>query len=398
MGHKSSLRLTEQSVVRALRDRPGQSRTELSETTGIPRAALASAVLALVQRGVVLERGGPEESNRSVGRPATRLTLAGPERPALVIAFAHSSTAIAACDFDGDVIDRRQVAVTYRDARNQVLDAISAAGREILPGGASYGVISVPLPFQRGRGVQVREIPSGLFYSEVESISLPDWLVGDPSEPFADSLGIPVITENDANLAALGEAVCGAGRGRHLVIYLLLKDGIGAGIVADGQLFRGATGIAGEVAHVNAREDGRLCLCGNRGCLATLYGNGPKLADEVATLYGRPMTLEDLQHLAARSDVGIVRILTEVGRMIGKPIADLAVLVNPDAIIVDGSLGAAAEPIAAGIRELLGRRTPSMIGDHIIVTSGELGEDAVNRGAVELARRARVDRLLNNSR
>lgn len=398
MGHESPLRLTEQSVVRALRDRPGQSRAELSETTGIPRAALASAVLALIQRGIVNEHGGQEESTRSVGRPATRLSLAGPRRPALVIAFAHSSTAIAACDFAGQVIDWRHVPVSYRDDRDQVLDAISAAGREILPDGASYGVISVPLPFQRGRGVRVREIPSGMLPTEVEPLSLPDWLVGDPSEPFAESLGIPVITENDANLAALGEAVCGAGRGRHLVIHLLLKDGIGAGIVADGQLFRGASGIAGELAHVNAREDGRLCPCGNRGCLATVYGNGPKLADEVATLYGRPVVLEDLQHLAAQSDVGIVRILTEVGRMIGKPIADLAVLINPDAIIVDGSLGAAADPIAAGIRELLSRRTPPMIGDHITVTSGELGDDAVIHGAVELARRARVDRLLNNSR
>jgi predicted NBD/HSP70 family sugar kinase len=125
----------------------------------------------------------------------------------------------------------------------------------------------------------------------------------------------------------------------------------------DGELHRGANDVAGELAHVSVRDDGQLCRCGNRGCLATLYRT-PQLIDEIRTAYGEPTTFADVETLAQHGDVGVCRILTDLGRTVGRPLADFALLLNPDAIVIDGALGAAAAPVVAGVREVIDRYTP----------------------------------------
>ena len=91
-----------------------------------------------------------------------------------------------------------------------------------------------------------------------------------PAEELERRLGVPVHADNDANLGALAELHHGIARGRHDVIYLKIASGVGAGIVLGGRLHRGASGIAGEIGHVQVGEDGHVCRCGNRGCLETM--------------------------------------------------------------------------------------------------------------------------------
>jgi len=175
-----------------------------------------------------------------------------------------------------------------------------------------------------------------------------------------------------------------------------VKDGIGAGLVLDGRLHRGTTGLAGEIAHVSVRDDGPLCLCGNRGCLATVYRNGPQLIDEIQTAYGLPITFEDMQSLAAHGDTGVRRILTDLGRTIGRPLADLAVLLNPDAIVIDGALGPAARYVVDGVREAVDRHAPPMISEALVVRPGTLGDNAQLLARVALARERHHEELLGD--
>jgi predicted NBD/HSP70 family sugar kinase len=90
----------------------------------------------------------------------------------------------------------------------------------------------------------------------------------------------------------------------------------------------------------------------------------------------------------------VCRILTDLGRTVGRPLADFALLLNPDAIVIDGALGAAAAPVVAGVREVIDRYTPPMVSQALSVLPGELSEDAQLRGAVVLARQHHVDVLL----
>ena len=375
------LRLSERQITAALCGRDAASRVELAQLTGLPRTTAVAAVASLLQRGVLVERGDPREGPRPVGRPPTMVSLADPPGPVAVIVFGHAESRIAVCDYGGAVLARQPLQVSASDPVGAVKSALTE-----LPGGPpAAAVVAVPYPLDRERGVPVsaRDAPPATFPNLQP---LPEWLRTDPSGAFRAALHVPVISENDANLAALGEALFGAGRRRRGVVHLSIKDGIGAGLVLDGRLHRGTTGIAGELAHVSVRDDGRLCVCGGRGCLATVYRNGPQLIDEIQTAYGHPLTFADMQTLAAQGDVGVRRILSDLGRTVGRPLADLAVLLNPDTIIVDGALGDAAAPVVDGVRETLERHTPPMISRTVAVLPGTLGTDALFAGAVALAR------------
>jgi len=141
-----------------------------------------------------------------------------------------------------------------------------------------------------------------------------------------------------------------------------------AGLVLDGRLHRALPGWPAKSRTSASEADGPLCLCGNRGCLATVYRNGPQLIDEIQTAYGLPITFEDMQSLAAHGDTGVRRILTDLGRTIGRPLADLAVLLNPDAIVIDAR---SARPLGTivvdGVREAVDRHAPPMISEALVV-------------------------------
>ena len=104
---------------------------------------------------------------------------------------------------------------------------------------------------------------------------MPGWQGLLPAEELERRLGVPVHADNDANLGALAELHHGVARGAHDVVYLKVASGVGAGIVLGGRLHRGASGIAGEIGHVQVGEDGQVCRCGNRGCLETMVSAPP---------------------------------------------------------------------------------------------------------------------------
>jgi predicted NBD/HSP70 family sugar kinase len=395
-----SLRLTEQRVVAVLRGRDRLSRAELTAATGLPRTTVVATVAALLRRGVLAEHDDSAGKPRPVGRPSTSVALARPCGTVALVSFARSGTSIAVCNFSGTPVRRRSVDIHRDDDLHTILDAIGheLAGRDRdVEDRPSRAVISLPLPFRRGRGAApIRHLTPSTLSAFPDLRPLPDWLQSDPSAAFADALGMPAIVENDANLAALGEAILGAGRAYRSIVFIALRDGIGAGLVFDGELHRGTSDIAGELAHVSVREDGQLCRCGNRGCLATLYRT-PQLIDEISDAYGEPITFADMQTLAQHGDIGVCRILADLGRTVGRPLADLAVLLNPDAIVIDGALGAAATPVVAGMREVIDRYTPPMVSQAVSILPGELGDDAQLLGAIVLSRQHYVDELLGDA-
>jgi predicted NBD/HSP70 family sugar kinase len=202
---------------------------------------------------------------------------------------------------------------------------------------------------------------------------------------------VPAFVENDANLGALGEATFGAGRGVDSFVFLKLVRRVGAGLVVGGRLHRGATGFAGELGHVHVRDDGPLCVCGGRGCLNRLLGNA--LVEAVQPAYDRPLTVRDVLDLAAAGEAGPRRVLGDLGRAIGRPLADFATLFNPAAVVVDRSLGPAVVDVIAGIREMLDRFAAPAAASAVSVVAGALGDDADLLGAAALARSAPTDHL-----
>jgi len=164
---------------------------------------------------------------------------------------------------------------------------------------------------------------------------------------------------------------------------------IGAGLILDGRLVRGASGFAGELAHIHVDDDGALCVCGSRGCLSRRLRQD--IIDAVQPAYD-PVNFATIRDLAASGATGPIRVLRDLGRTIGRPVADLCTFLNPSAVLLDASLGTAGVPIADGIRDQIEACTAPAAAAAVHVATGAL-EDADAWGAVQLGRSEALRRL-----
>jgi predicted NBD/HSP70 family sugar kinase len=260
-------------------------------------------------------------------------------------------------------------------ALDDVLSEIGTAPSDI-----SMAVIGLPGPsaFTTRQNGSVRTLASGHLRR------FRTWDGGSPVERLVRHLGRPTYAENDANLAALGEAVMGAAVGLETVMHVSLMHGTGAGLVIRGKLHRGSIGLAGEIGHLHTDDDGPLCHCGARGCFWQSR-SVPALLGALTEAHGTPYTMSDVARAAEDEDQDVVRPLRDFGHALGRRLADAAVYLNPDAITVDGGLGGASAVIARGVQEGISRYAPPTIARSTKVLVGSCGEAAALIGAVALA-------------
>jgi len=255
--------------------------------------------------------------------------------------------------------------------------ALAEVGRDLTA--LDCVAVGVPAPFETGVGAPTFRLSRGRSLPEFDP-----WLSTDPADQVRDLLGCPVLVENDANLGAVGESAFGAGRGYRHAIYLKISAlGFGAGLILDNRLYRGASGFAGEVAHLHVDDDGPLCVCGGRGCLGSALGRS--LVALVQPAYAEPLEFADVLTLAGRGDPGPRRILYDAGQVLGRSLAAFCTFLNPEAIVLDAGLGPATAHVARGIRDAVDRDAAPVAAERIEVVAGEL-IDAEVAGAVALAR------------
>jgi glucokinase len=225
----------------------------------------------------------------------------------------------------------------------------------------------------------------------------------------AGRIQLPLVVENDGNAAAWAEYRFGAARGAQTAICITLGTGIGGGLVIDGQLIRGTYGLGSEFGHQAIVADGRRCACGNRGCWE-MYASGTALARdarelaEVSEVGARELMRladHDLNQLtgplvteAARNgDAAAIEIYTEMGRWLGRGLANLAAALDPEVFVIGGGVSDAGDlllvPARATFAEMLtgrGFRPPARI------ELAALGPEAGLVGAADLARLAVPER------
>jgi glucokinase len=208
----------------------------------------------------------------------------------------------------------------------------------------------------------------------------------------ADQVHIRCVTENDANAAAYAEFMCGSGTGLRNLVYLTLGTGLGSGLILNGSLFTGASGYGAEFGHtvihatsVRSRE-GRLCGCGNVGCLETFVSaTGIVTTAREHGMQG-PLTSEMIFHAATRGDRVAIDVFQETGRYLGIACANLINLFNPEMIIIGGGVMASGDLLLHAARETVRLYAfPSSLRDCTIVKSS-LWPDAGVIGAAMLAR------------
>lgn len=372
------------AVLAELADGGRLTAAEISARTGIPRSTVIQALRRLAAAGEVDQH---EAGPRGRGRPSHEWSVARPPGPlAVVIATAHG-TVVGVVAPDGRVLGSREAEPLEATGEGRragpALEALDRAVAEagVTADGLSMAVVGLPGPSEfaaDGRG-RTAAPPSGHLRR------FRTWDGGSPVDRLAEHLGRPVYSENDANLAALGEAVLGAGAGYDTVLHVSLAHGTGAGLVIRGRLHRGRGGLAGEIGHLHQSDEGPLCHCGARGCFWQSR-SVPALLGALAEAHERPFTLADVARAAADDDQDVVRALLGFGHALGRRLADAVVFVNPDAIVVDGGLGAASEVVAQGVRDGVQRYAPPTIARATDVLVGACGEGAALAGAAALAR------------
>ncbi|HWV84518.1 MAG TPA: ROK family protein [Capillimicrobium sp.] len=197
------------------------------------------------------------------------------------------------------------------------------------------------------------------------------------------ALGLDVRGDSALHAAALGEWSDGAARSAHLAVLVRLDDRIGVAIVSDGRIFSGAHGGAGELGHVLVDPAGALCRCGNRGCLET-YVSAGALCDQLLRSHG-PLAIEQVLALAAAGDRGCRRVLHDAGRHVGRALAGLCNAIDPDVVVVDGTLAAAGDVLLDPVRTAIAQHTVPGAAMRVAVTTSALGERAELLGALALA-------------
>jgi glucokinase len=215
--------------------------------------------------------------------------------------------------------------------------------------------------------------------------------------------GLPVVMDNDANASAWAEFRFGAARGEDHFVLLTIGTGIGGGIVLDGRLHRGRWGMAGEPGHVRVVPDGRLCGCGNRGCLEQYASGNALVADarEFArrTPDGATRMLQlgggspegiggaEVTRAAREGDPGARRCFQTVGGWLGQGMADLAAILDPGCFVIGGGVSEAGDLLLDPARATFEKALPGRGYRHAAgIRVAGLGADAGLVGAADLAR------------
>lgn len=361
-------------VVDALRRAGTASRSDLARMTGLSRSTVTTLVSDLQGRGLIVEQADARVEPIGRGRPPVFLRLDAAAGSALGVDFGHRHVRVAVADLSSAVLAERFVEMDVDDVPEEALDIAAELAAHVLTeaGVARSRVIGAGMalsaPIDRHKGV-------------VGSTVLPSWAGIQAGEELSRRLEVPVELDNDANLGALAEISFGAGRGLADVVYVMMSSGVGAGLVLGGRLYHGASGIAGELGHIQAQPEGAMCRCGSRGCLETVASTGALLA-LLRPTHGADLTLHGLLDLVAEGDLGALRVVNDAGRAVGRAVADLCNYLNPAAIIVGGDLSPAGDPLLDGVREEIDRYALRGAARAVEVRAGVLGERAEVLGAL----------------
>jgi predicted NBD/HSP70 family sugar kinase len=361
-------------VVDALRRAGTASRSELARMTGLSRTTVATLVSDLQGRGLIVEPAEARSQPSGRGRPPVLLRLDASAGAALGLDFGHRHVRVAVADLSSTVLAEHFVELDVDGAPEEALDAAAELVTSVL----------AEADVERSRVIGAGMALSAPIDSEkgvVGSTVLPSWAGIQAGEELSRRLEIPVELDNDANLGALAEVSFGAGRGFADVVYVMMSSGIGAGLVLGGQLYHGASGIAGELGHVQVRPDGAVCRCGSRGCLETVAATGALLSLLGAT-HGADLTLRDMLELVADGDLAAKRVVNDAGRAVGRAVADLCNFLNPAAVIVGGDLSLAGDALLDGVREEIDRYSLPGAAEAVEVKAGVLGDRAEMLGAL----------------
>ncbi len=361
----------------ALLQREGRpmTRAELAQSTGLARSTIAARVDVLLRLGLVTPFG---DGTSTGGRPPSLLAVNTGARLVAGIDLGATHARAAIADLSGVPLAEQRADLDIAEGPDVVLAWVVRAIEGLLAtaGRSRADLVAI------GIG-----LPGPVEHSTGRAINppiMPGWDRFDVPARIRGSFDVPVLVDNDVNIMALGEQRTQFPDVADLVL-IKVSTGIGAGIIAGGELQRGAQGTAGDVGHIRVdRPSDDLCRCGNIGCVEAVAA-GPAIA-RVLRRHGTDVTsASQVAEQVRAGDLTAIRAVRQAGRDIGGVVAMIVNFINPSVVVVGGSLAVAGEHLLAGIREEVYRRSLPLATEHLQIVPSVTGEQSGVLGAAAMA-------------
>lgn len=375
-------------ILDALRTAKSLSRARLAALVGLNRSTVSSIVSELLDMDLVRETELQTSTN---GRPGMLLEINPAGGCAVGIDVNVDFIAVVLADFMSNVVWSKRVESDPTQSQEAILARARVLTQEAIDEGTRLGVRLL------GIGVGI----PGLVDVDAGTVKFApnlNWHDVPARKMWRKWFGLPVFLENDANAAALGEYYFGVAQGVRNILYLNGSRGIGGSFVIDGELFRGGNGFAGEVGHMKISSRGELCGCGRRGCWEAVAGQRSVARLIRARLEAgeesiiRDMVKGDLDELnfniaveaAQKGDNLAVRVLSEVAEYLGLGISNLVNMLNPELVVLGGTLSQAAEIFLPIIEKTVREQAMDEPGSMVRIIPSIYYADACVRGAAAL--------------
>ncbi len=220
------------------------------------------------------------------------------------------------------------------------------------------------------------------------------------AETLEEKIGYPVCIDNDTRAMTYGELVQGAVNGEKNILFVNISWGLGIGIIIDGKIYTGKSGFSGEFGHINVFDNEILCHCGKKGCLETeasgsaLYrilmeriaGGETSILSERATESENPLTLDEIVAAVEKEDLLCIDIVEEIGQKLGRQIAGLISIFNPELVVIGGTLAQTEDYIIQPIKTSVRKYSLNLVNKDAVIIPSKLKSKAGVVGACMLAR------------
>ena len=366
--------INRQIVLNYVREREPISRAEIARETDLQRSTISAIVEALTAEGLVEEIGEGESTG---GRRPTLLRLRTKEAIAIGVAITPTCTTVATSDLAGRIVEQKDF-LTDPDAEKTLQAVINLVREFTLKNKGSIEAVGVSLP-----GLVDPSTGNAVYVPYFKWRDIP------VSKIIATAVGLPVVIDNDANAVALAELwfgrpeVCDA----RDFILVLVAEGVGTGIIFDGQVYRGQRGAAGEFGHMVIGTQAPVpCSCGSRDCWEAFSSERAAVARYLKLSGNENGASADFRGLVDRALTGEVNAraaLIETARCLGVGISNLVVGFSPEAVVVGGEIARAWSLIESALTETIEHSIRRGLPSARILPS-TLGEKPALRGALSL--------------
>ena len=339
--------INRQFVLNYIRDREPISRAEIARNTELQRSTVSTIVEELKAEGLIEEIGAGASTG---GRRPTMLRLRAAGALAVGVDVTPTHTTVASCDLKGRVLVSERVENVARP--DEMTARVVECVRELIARDGSGAVAGVGI-----------SLPGLVDPSTGRAVFIPffrwrDWAIAEEIER---ATGLKASVDNDANAAALAELWFGrpeVSESRDFIIALV-AEGIGTGIVFDGQIYRGKRGAAGEFGHMIVGENGPVaCSCGNRDCWEAFASEKSAVArylKNASAAEGETASFDDVIERALGGEPAAIDALTETAHYLGIGISNLIVGLSPEAVVVGGRITRAWPIVAPSLEETIQR-------------------------------------------